>query len=247
MADHIRTALITGGSKGIGYGVAEVLLKAGVNVAITSRSAVAAELAAVKLNELTPQNSTNAVPFGSALGMAADVRDLASQQRVVDAILTQWGRLDYVIANAGVGHFAPIQELTPAQWQETIDINLTGVFNTAKATIAALKETRGYFITIASLAGTNFFEKGAAYNASKFGLVGFTQAIMLDLRSEGIKVSTIMPGSVATEFGDNPMGEKDAWKIQPEDIGQMVYDLLKMNPRTLPSKIEVRPTRPGGK
>ena len=247
MADHIRTALITGGSKGIGYGVAEVLLKAGVNVAITSRSSVAAELAAAKLNELTPQNSTSAVPFGSALGMAADVRDLASQQRVVDAIIQQWGRLDYVVANAGVGHFAPIQELTPEQWHETIDINLTGVFNTAKTTIAALKESRGYFITIASLAGTNFFEKGAAYNASKFGLVGFTQAIMLDLRNEGIKVSTIMPGSVATEFGDNPMGEKDAWKIQPEDIGQMVYDLLKMNPRTLPSKIEVRPTRPGGK
>lgn len=238
MADHIRTALITGGSKGIGYGVAEVLVNEGVKVAITSRSSVAAELAAAKLNEIKP---------GYALGMAADVRDLASQQRVVDAIVGQWERLDYVIANAGVGHFAPIQELTPEQWQETIDINLTGVFNTAKATIAALKLTKGYFITIASLAGTNFFEKGAAYNASKFGLVGFTQAVMLDLRSEGIKVSTIMPGSVATEFGDNPMSEKDAWKIQPEDIGQMVYDLLKMNPRTLPSKIEVRPTRPGGK
>jgi len=238
MADHIRTALITGGSKGIGYGVAEVLIKEGIKVAITSRSSVTAELAAAKLNEIKP---------GHALGMAADVRDLASPQRVVDAIVQQWERLDYVIANAGVGHFAPIQELTPEQWQETIDINLTGVFNTAKATIAALKETKGYFITIASLAGTNFFEKGAAYNASKFGLVGFTQAVMLDLRSEGIKVSTIMPGSVATEFGDNPMSKKDAWKIQPEDIGQLVYDLLKMNPRTLPSKIEVRPTRPGGK
>lgn len=238
MADHIRTALITGGSKGIGYGVAEVLIKEGVKVAITSRSSVAAELAAAKLNEIKP---------GHALGLAADVRDLASQQRVVDTIVQQWERLDYVIANAGVGHFAPIQELTPEQWQETIDINLTGVFNTAKATIAALTQTKGYFITIASLAGTNFFEKGSAYNASKFGLVGFTQAIMLDLRSEGIKVSTIMPGSVATEFGDNAVSQKDAWKIQPEDIGELVYDLLKMNPRTLPSKIEVRPTRPGGK
>ena len=247
MADHIRTALITGGSKGIGYGVAEVLIKSGVNVAITSRSAVAAELAATQLNELTSRNPINAVPFGSALGMAADVRDLASQQRVVDTIIQKWGRLDYVIANAGVGHFAPIQELTPEQWHETIDINLTGVFNTAKATIAALKETKGYFISIASLAGTNFFEKASAYNASKFGLVGFTQAIMLDLRSEGIKVSTIMPGSVATEFADNAVSDKDAWKIQPEDIGEIVYDLLKMNPRTLPSKIEVRPTRPGGK
>ncbi|MBC3787054.1 SDR family oxidoreductase [Spirosoma utsteinense] len=238
MADHIRTALITGGSKGIGYGVAEVLIKEGVKVAITSRSSVAAELAAAKLNEINP---------GHAIGMAADVRDLASQQRVVDAIIQQWERLDYVIANAGVGHFAPIQELTPEQWQETIDINLTGVFNTAKATLNALKESKGYFITIASLAGTNFFEKGAAYNASKFGLVGFTQAVMLDLRSEGIKVSTIMPGSVATYFDNHEPSDADAWKIQPEDIGQIVYDLLKMNPRTLPSKIEVRPTRPGGK
>jgi 3-oxoacyl-[acyl-carrier protein] reductase len=238
MADHIRTALITGGSKGIGYGVAEVLIKEGVKVAITSRSSVAAELAAAKLNEIKP---------GYALGIAADVRDLASQQQVVDTIVKEWERLDYVIANAGVGHFAPIQELTPEQWQETIDINLTGVFNTAKATINALKESKGYFITIASLAGTNFFEKGAAYNASKFGLVGFTQAVMLDLRSEGIKVSTIMPGSVATYFDNHEPSDADAWKIQPEDIGQIVYDLLKMNPRTLPSKIEVRPTRPGGK
>lgn len=238
MADHIKTALITGGSKGIGYGVAEVLIQQGIKVAITSRSQQAADEAAEKLNQ---------IKAGYALGVAADVRDLASQQQVVDTILQQWGRLDYVIANAGVGHFAPIQELTPAQWHETIDINLTGVFNTAKATIASLKETEGYFISIASLAGTNFFEKGSAYNASKFGLVGFTQAIMLDLRKEGIKVSTIMPGSVATNFDNHEPSEADAWKIQPEDIGNLVYDLLKMHPRTLPSKVEVRPTIPGGK
>lgn len=236
--NHIRTALVTGGSKGIGYGVAEMLIKEGVKVAITSRSQEAADKAAAKLNQLKD---------GYALGFAADVRDLASQQQVVDQLLGQWGRLDYVIANAGVGHFAPIQELTPEQWQETIDINLTGVFNTAKATIAELKKTEGYFISIASLAGTNFFEKGSAYNASKFGLVGFSQAIMLDLRSEGIKVSTIMPGSVATEFADHVPSDADAWKIQPEDIGKLVVDLLKMHPRTLPSKIEVRPTIPGGK
>lgn len=238
MAESTKTALVTGGSKGIGYGIAEALINQGVKVAITSRSSVAAELAAKKLNEIKP---------GYAMGVAADVRDLSSQQKVVESILSQWGQLDYVIANAGVGHFAPIQELTPEQWQETIDINLTGVFYTAKATLDALKKTEGYFITIASLAGTNFFEKGSAYNASKFGLVGFTQAIMLDLRSEGIKVTTIMPGSVATHFNDHQPSEKDAWKIQPEDIGEMVCDLIKMNPRTLPSKIEVRPTRPGGK
>lgn len=238
MTDTIKTALITGGSKGIGYGVAEALINQGIRVAITSRSSESADAAAVSLNEIKP---------GYALGLVADVRNMASQQVAVDTILQQWGRLDYVIANAGVGHFAPIQELTAEQWHETIDINLTGVFYTAKATLAALKETEGYFITIASLAGTNFFEKGSAYNASKFGLVGFSQAIMLDLRSEGIKVTTIMPGSVATYFGNQEPSEKDAWKIQPEDIGKLVVDLITMHPRTLPSKIEVRPTRPGGK
>ena len=238
MADHSKTALITGGTKGIGYGIAEALINDGIRVAITSRSSVAAELAATQLNAIRP---------GFALGIGADVRDLTSQQRAVDMLIGQWGQLDYVIASAGVGHFAAIQDMTPAQWQETIDINLTGVFYTAKATIAELKKTEGYFITIASLAGTNFFEKGAAYNASKFGLVGFSQAIMLDLRSEGIKVTTIMPGSVATHFGDQPPSEKDAWKIQPEDIGQLVSDLIRMPARTLPSKIEVRPTRPGGR
>lgn len=237
MADIAKVALITGASKGIGYGVAEALVKQGVNVAITGRSEESVQAAAEALNQIR---------VDSALGLVADVRDLSSQQQVVSAILEKWQRLDYVIANAGVGHFAPIQELTPELWQETIDINLTGVFYTAKATIEALKATEGYFITIASLAGTNFFEKGAAYNASKFGLVGFSQAIMLDLRSEGIKVTTIMPGSVATHFNNHQPNEKDAWKIQPEDIGQLVVDLIRMPARTLPSKIEVRPSRPGG-
>lgn len=237
MADTNKVALITGGSKGIGYGIAEALVQQGVNVAITGRSAEGAKAAAEALNKIRPD---------SALGVVADVRDLASQQQAVDTLLKQWNRLDYVIANAGVGHFAPIQELTPEMWLETIDTNLTGVFYTAKATLAALKETQGYFITISSLAGTNFFEKASAYNASKFGLVGFSQAIMLDLRSEGIKVTTIMPGSVATHFNNHEPNEKDAWKIQPEDIGQLVLDLIRMPARTLPSKIEVRPTRPGG-
>jgi NADP-dependent 3-hydroxy acid dehydrogenase YdfG len=123
-----------------------------------------------------------------------------------------------------------------------MDVNLTGVFYSVRASIPSLKKSKGYIITIASLAGTNFFAGGSAYNASKFGLVGFTQAIMLDLRNSGIKVSTIMPGSVATHFNHHTPGNTDAWKIQPEDIGELVVDLLKMNPRTLPSKIEVRPS-----
>ena len=149
-----------------------------------------------------------------------------------------------LVANAGVGHFAPIETLTEELWKDTIDTNLTGVFNSVKASLEALKKSKGYIITIASLAGANFFENGAAYNASKFGLVGFTQAIMLDLRKHGIKVSTIMPGSVATHFNNHTPNDADAWKIQPEDIGEIVLNLLQMNPRTLPSKIEVRPSMP---
>jgi 3-oxoacyl-[acyl-carrier protein] reductase len=160
-------------------------------------------------------------------------------------VLNHFGQLDVLVANAGVGHFAPIDTMTEEDWNSTIDTNLTGVFNSVKASIDALKASKGYIITIASLAGTNFFENGAAYNASKFGLVGFSQAIMLDLRKYGIKVTTIMPGSVATQFNNHTPDEKDAWKIQPEDVGQMVSDLLNMSPRTLPSKIEVRPSMPG--
>jgi 3-oxoacyl-[acyl-carrier protein] reductase len=235
MSEIIKTALITGSSKGIGYGVAESLIKEGVKVAITSRTQGSADEAATELNKIKD---------GYAIGIESDVRNLASQEQAVAKIMELWGRLDYVIANAGVGHFAPIQSLSSEQWQETIDINLTGTFNSIKASYEQLKETQGYFITISSLAGTNFFANGGAYNASKFGVVGFSQAIMIDLRKDGIKVTTIMPGSVATNFGGHTPSEKDAWKIQPEDIGQMVVDLIKMPARTLPSKIEVRPSIP---
>jgi len=235
MANNTKVALITGGSKGIGYGIAAVLIEQGIKVAVTSRSLQHAEAAAEKLN---------AIKEGYALGLEADVRQLDAQQKAVDAVIAHWGQIDYVIANAGVGHFGNIEDLTPEQWHETIDINLTGVFNTVKATLPALKNTKGYLITIASLAGTNFFTNASAYNASKFGLVGFTQAVMLDIRKHGIKVSTIMPGSVATEFDNHEVSDKDAWKIQPEDIGQMVADLIKMPARTLPSKVEVRPSLP---
>lgn len=235
MSNETKTALITGGSKGIGFGIAEALIQQGIRVAITSRSRQHATAAAEKLN---------ALKAGYAIGLEADARSLASQQSAVDKVIAQWGAIDYVIANAGVGHFAPIDELSTEQWTETIETNLNGVFFTAKTTLPALKQSQGYFITIASLAGANFFPEATAYNASKFGLVGFTQAMMLDVRKYGIKVSTIMPGSVATEFDNHTVSEKDAWKIQPEDIGQIVADLIRMPARTLPSKVEVRPSKP---
>ena len=230
-----KTALITGGSKGIGYGIAEALMRQNMKVAVTSRSQKAADEAAAKLNH---------AGVGEAMGIEADVRNANSQQKAVDQMVQKWGTLDVLIANAGIGHFGSIESLTPAQWQETIDTNLTGAFFSIKASLPALKKSKGYIITIASLAGTNFFAGGTAYNASKFGLVGFTQALMLDVRNDGMKVTTIMPGSVATYFNHAEPKPEDAWKIQPEDIGQMVVDLLKMHPRTLPSKIEVRPSMP---
>ncbi len=232
-----KVALITGGSKGIGFGIAEALLWQGINVAVTSRTKGAAEEAAKKLNQLCKGKA-------KAIGLKADVRNYKSQAKVVKDVIDNFGKLDILVANAGLGHFAPIDELSEEQWLETIDTNLTGVFYSVKAALEELKKTKGYIITISSLAGTNFFPNGAAYNASKFGLTGFSQAIMLDLRKYEIKVTTIMPGSVSTHFNNHIPDGKDDWKIQKEDIGSMVVDLLRMHPRTLPSKIEVRPSLP---
>lgn len=231
-----KVALITGGSKGIGYGIAEALIKEGVHVGITSRS----EKAALKAADELSSNKND----GKVLGIQADVRSFEDQQKAVEKLIEKFGRIDIVIANAGLGHFASIEELTIDQWNETIDTNLTGPFFTLKATLNQLKENKGYYMTISSLAGTNFFKNGSAYNASKFGVTGFTQAAMLDLREMGVKTTTIMPGSVSTYFNGNNPDESDAWKIQIEDLGEIVVDLLKMNSRTLPSKVEVRPSFP---
>ena len=153
MSEITKVALVTGGSKGIGYGVAEALIKDGIRVAVTSRTQANADEAALELNKIKD---------GYAIGIESDVRNLASQEQAVQTILSNWGRLDYVIANAGVGYMAPIQTLTSEQWQDTIDINLTGTFNSIKAAYESLKESKGYFITISSLAGTNFFANGGA-------------------------------------------------------------------------------------
>ncbi|MEJ7645683.1 MAG: SDR family oxidoreductase [Chryseolinea sp.] len=236
-AIHGKVILITGGTKGIGLGVAQALINEGAKVAVTGRS----ENGAVEALRILQQ-----LKRGEVMSIVADVRKADDLHRAVSAIVSKWGKLDVLVANAGVGHFSSIEELTEEQWNETIDTNLTGVFFSIKSSLAELKKSKGYIITMASLAGTNFFAGASAYNASKFGLVGFTQAVMLDVRRAGIKVTTIMPGSVATNFDNHTPTADDAWKIQPEDIGQIVIDLLKMNPRALPSKIEVRPTIPKG-
>ncbi|HBC04188.1 MAG TPA: SDR family oxidoreductase [Aequorivita sp.] len=235
-----KSALITGGTKGIGYGIAEALLKEGINVAITGRTKKTAEEAAKRLN-------SNGNDRAQAIGLEADVRNYESQQKAVKETLIQFGGIDIVIANAGLGHFGSVEDISIEQWEETIDTNLSGPFYSLKASVEQLKKNKGYFITISSLAGTNFFKGGSAYNASKFGLTGFTQAVMLDLRDQGVKVSTIMPGSVSTHFNGNEPDADDAWKIQIEDVGKLIVDLIKMNSRTLPSKIEVRPSMPPSK
>ncbi len=228
-----KVAYITGGSKGIGLGIAKKLAEQGVKVAVSGRTYKDVDAAAKEIS----------ADDNSVLAVESDVSKCENEKAAVAKIIEKFGRLDIVIANAGVGKFAPVDELTEEQWHQMIDTNLSGVFHTLKASVEELKKTKGYYITIASLAGTNFFEKGAGYNASKFGVVGFTQAAMLDLRPYDIKVTTIMPGSVSTHFNHHTPSEDDAWKIQPEDIGQMIVDLLHMHPRTLPSKIEVRPAQ----
>lgn len=228
-----KIAFITGGNKGIGLGIAKSFLEAGGKVAITGRNEKDMDSSKKLLSEIGGEQNV--------LSYISDVRDFNSLQAAVKDVQQKWGEIDLLVANAGLGKFGPIDQLSHEDWNLTIETNLTGVFNTIKAGIETLKYSKGFFITISSLAGTNFFKGGAAYNASKFGLTGFTQAVMLDLREHGIRVSTIMPGSVATYFNDHVPNEEDYWKIQIEDIGQMVVDLMKLNSRTLPSKIEVRP------
>lgn len=238
----MKTALITGASKGIGYAVAEALVRTGYNVCLTARNEVELNDAAARLNLI--REAPRRDEPGQALPLVCDVRDYNAQCEVVMHTVKKFGQLDVLVANAGVGHFAPVDELTLEQWAEVIDINLTGVFYSVKAAVAELKKTRGMIITIGSLAGKNPLAAGSAYNASKFGLSGFSEAVMLDLRPHGVRVSTIMPGSVATHFNHHQPSEADAWKIQPEDIARLVINLLEMPTRTLPSRIEVRPSLP---
>ncbi len=229
-----KVAYITGGTKGIGFGIAKILLENGVSVAFSGRKRDDVEKAEIELKKYSK----------NVLGVVSDVRDLENEEEAVKYALEKFGQLDFVIANAGLGVFKPVDELTAEDWNDMIETNLTGAFFTLKASVEELKKTKGYYITIASLAGANFFENGSGYNASKFGVVGFTQAAMIDLRKYNIKATVIMPGSVATHFNGNIPSEKDAWKIQPEDMGNLVLDILKMNPRVLPSKIEFRATKP---
>lgn len=230
-----KVAVVTGGTRGIGRAIAEALLGSGANVVLTGRRAEDAERVARELDG----------GDGRALGLACDVRDPASCRELIEGAVQAFGRLDILINNAGVGHFAPVAEMAVEDWQRVIETNLSGVYYCTHEALPHLKAAGGgWVINIGSLAGKNAFPGGAAYNASKFGLVGFTEALMQEVRGDGIRVSSIMPGSVATAFNHPSPGTGDEWKIQPQDIAQLVLDLLDMPARTLPSRIEVRPSMP---
>jgi NAD(P)-dependent dehydrogenase (short-subunit alcohol dehydrogenase family) len=233
------SAIVTGSTKGIGRAIAESLVRAGCNVAVSSRHADDAEETARALSKLGP---------GRAIGRSCDVQDYGQCADMVAETVLAFGRLDILVNNAGIGIFGKAGDLTPTQWRSVIGTNLDGLYFCTHAALPHLRKANGaWILNIASLAGKNPFAGGAAYNASKFGVVGFSEALMMDVRQDNIRVSYIMPGSVATHFNDHTPNEQDAWKIQPEDVAQIVMDLLAMPPRTLPSRVEVRPSKPPAK
>ena len=223
-----NVAVVTGGTKGIGRAIAEDLLEQGARVVIGARTEADVDRVADELGE-------------RAHGVVCDVRDSENCQALVDSAVDAFGGLDILVNNAGIGIFKPVAEMTVEEWDRLQGTNVNGLFYCSRAAIPHLKERGGgWIINIGSLAGKNAFPGGAAYNTSKFGLIGFSEALMQEVRHDGIRVSYIMPGSVATSGFS---GDGD-WKIQPADIGKIVLDLLATPDRTLPSRVEVRPSKP---
>ena len=231
-----KVAFVTGGSKGIGLAIARALVADGLKVAITGRDAA-------RLSAARP--SIEAAGPGSVETLQADVRRYDEVQAAIAATVARFGGLDVLVNNAGVGIFAPVASMTRNQWLEVIDTNLTGVFNACHAALPHLRSRGGGFIiNISSLAGKNPFVDGAAYCASKAGLNAFSEALMQELRHDDIRVSYVMPGSVATGFSSGDETKGADWKIAPEEVAEVVLNLLRHNPGSLPSRVELRPSKP---
>jgi NAD(P)-dependent dehydrogenase (short-subunit alcohol dehydrogenase family) len=231
-----KVAVVTGGTKGIGRGIAEALIAQGVNVCITARSRSEIDKAVGELRALGK---------GVASGIVCDVRNLPQIKSLFELTVAEFGGVDILVNNAGIGIFAPVEEMSPEDFRAILETNLFGVFYCCHEVIPRMKQRGGgYIINISSLAGVNPHPRMAAYNASKFGLNGFSEALMQEVRHDGIKVSYIMPGSVNTEFGgDSPTDDKK-WQLQPEDIARVVIDLLQHDDRSLVSRVEIRPSKP---
>lgn len=230
-----KIAIVTGGTKGIGYMIADRLVKSGAAVFVCGRSRPDVRDAVAGLSAL-----------GSAGGEVCDVRSEDHVKMMVEECVRLFGGVDVLVNNAGVGYFGKtVEEISGEAFRQTIETNLNGVFYCCHYAIPEMKKRGGgYIINISSLAGQNAHPKMAAYNASKFGLNGFSEALMQEVRQDDIKVTYICPGSVNTAFGGDTPSDSKAWQLQPADIAQVVADLLEMPARALPSKIELRPSKP---
>ena len=231
-----KTAVVTGGTRGIGRAIATELVSAGLAVAITARDEDDLKKTVSQLNRRKS---------GIAKGYICDVRDYDQVRSVFAAIATDADGIDILINNAGVGLFARVEAMSPEEFRTVLETNLFGVFYCCHEAIPLMKQRGGgYIINISSLAGANAHAEMAAYNASKFGLNGFSEALMQEVRHDGIKVSYIMPGSVNTEFGGDEPSDEKSWQLQPADVAHVVMDLLAYPDRALPSRVEIRPSRP---
>jgi 3-oxoacyl-[acyl-carrier protein] reductase len=231
-----KVAFVTGGSRGIGLEIARALASEGAHVAVTGKSDAHLSAARPAIEAAGP---------AAVETLKADVRRYVDVERAIAAVVARFGGLDIVINNAGVGIFADVADMSPEQWSEVIDTNLTGVFHVCHAAIPHLRRRGGgAIINISSLAGKNAFTTAAAYCASKSGLNAFSEALMQEVRYDNIRVSYIMPGSVATEFSGGDGSKGADWKIAPEDVAAVVLDLLQQHPRSLVSRVELRPSKP---
>jgi NAD(P)-dependent dehydrogenase (short-subunit alcohol dehydrogenase family) len=232
-----RVSLVTGGSRGIGFAIASSLLHRGDSVAITGTSAERVHEAA---NELANHAAADRV-----LPVVCDVREAPSVESAMRAIEGRFGGIDVLVNNAGVGVGAPIADLSADEWHRIIDTNLTGVYHCCRAAIPRLRRRGGgWIINIISLASKNPFVGGAAYCASKAGLNAFSEALMQELRYDNIRVSYVLPGSVATGFSGRTAAAGEDWRLTPDDVAQVILDLLSHPARSLPSRVEIRPSKP---
>jgi NAD(P)-dependent dehydrogenase (short-subunit alcohol dehydrogenase family) len=231
-----QTAIVTGGSRGIGLAIARALVAEGVNVAITGRSSAHLSDARPRIESAGP---------GAVETLRADAKSFAEAEQAVAATVARFGGLDIVVNNAGVGVFVNVADMTPQQWDDVITTNLTGVFYMCRAALPHLKRRGGgYIVNISSLAGKNAFVGAAAYCASKSGLNAFSEALMQEVRYDNIRVSYVMPGSVATGFSGGDEQKGADWKVAAEDVAEVVLGLLHSDPRSLASRVELRPSRP---
>ena len=231
MSPSKKVAVVTGGNRGIGRGIAEALAADGYTVALTARKQADADQAAAEIGR-------------GARGYACDVRQYAQVQALFASVAKDLGGADVLVNNAGVGMFAKVAEMSVDDWHAVIETNVNGVFYCTREVIAQMKaKGGGYIFNVSSLAGRNAFVGASAYCASKHAVNGFSEVLFQEVRDDGIRVTYLMPGSVATDFGRGAAAKKD-WALTPEDIGEMVVDLLHTNPRALHSRVEMRPSRP---